>query len=296
MAMTYTSLSAAKGTSGSIANWVNYTLLDIPPILDEAQALIYSLLRAREMRTMQSYYMAQGTATIAAPTGFLDPIGRMYAPTLNLSIRHKDENFILRNRNYENSSGTLATNPLTTTSGSTKVSVSFPAHGFSEESTFYITGTTAVGGITPIGSFNITSITDADNFVIETLSFTATSSAAGGGAAISYVCDALVQGNPYWWAIWDEKIHFDAAFAEATQVQLQYFRSLPLLSSTNTTNFLTTRYPQLLRTACVAAAADFMKDDTEYQKQMSKLTAMIAIIAPENDMFYRGVEIDAETP
>ena len=32
MAMTYTSLIAAKGVSGSIANWVNYSKLDIPTI------------------------------------------------------------------------------------------------------------------------------------------------------------------------------------------------------------------------------------------------------------------------
>ena len=31
----------AKGVTGSVATWVSYTLLDIPTIVDEAQALLY---------------------------------------------------------------------------------------------------------------------------------------------------------------------------------------------------------------------------------------------------------------
>jgi hypothetical protein len=45
MAMTYNSLTAAKGTSGAVATWVAYTKLDVPVIVDEAQALIYMALR-----------------------------------------------------------------------------------------------------------------------------------------------------------------------------------------------------------------------------------------------------------
>jgi hypothetical protein len=32
-------------------NWVSYSKLDAPTILDEAQSLIYGILRCREMRT-----------------------------------------------------------------------------------------------------------------------------------------------------------------------------------------------------------------------------------------------------
>jgi hypothetical protein len=51
-----------------------------------------------------------------------------------------------------------------------------------------------------------------------------------------------------------------------------------------------------MRTACQASAADFMKDDTEYNKTATRLGAMIQRVNIENDGFYRGVEIDAETP
>ena len=266
MAMNYTSLTADKSTAGSIASWVRYSKLDINQIVDEAQTLIYSLLRAREMRTILQFNMPVGGSAIALPTGFLDPIGRMYAPSINFTFRHKDENFLLKNRVFTETNGTLTTDPLTTTSGATTVSVNFSNHGFSQESIFQMAGVTAVGGMTPNGAFNITSVTDANNFVIDTVTQTATSSASGGGSAITWICDNLQQGIPFYWAIWDETIHFNFAFNQAMNCQMQYFRSLPLLSATNLTNFLTSRYPQLMRTACVTQAADFMKDDAEWYR------------------------------
>ena len=47
MAMTYTSLVAPKGTTGSLANWVGYSKLDTETVLDEAQSLLFHLLRVR---------------------------------------------------------------------------------------------------------------------------------------------------------------------------------------------------------------------------------------------------------
>ncbi len=67
-------------------------------------------------------------------------------------------------------------------------------------------------------------------------------------------------------------IHFDQAVFQTSLMQLQYYQSLPLLSASNQTNFLTNRYPNLMRVACLCAAADFMKDSEEYQKQFSRLT------------------------
>jgi len=296
MAMTYASLTAAKGQPGAIATWVNYTKLDIGAAVDEAQALIYSLLRCREMRTHMSFTVPVGGSSVALPARFLDPIGRIYAASFNLTIAHKDENFVLRRRNFTETSGMLGANALTTTSGSTQVSVNLPGHGFAQGSVLNLSGATAVGGITPNGTFDIVAITDANNFVVDTLSVAATSSASGGGAAMAYLCDNLVSATPSWWAIWDEQIWFDAPFAQSLNLQLQYFQSLPLLSATNQTNFLTNRYPQLMRAACMTAAADFMKDDTEYQKGLTKLSALIGAIGAENDMLYRGAEIDAEIP
>lgn len=295
MAMTYTSLTAPKGTAGSIANWVSYTLLDITTIVDEAQPLIYSLLRTREMMTEYSFSMAVGEASIALPARFLDPIGRMYLSSFNIPVRHKDSGFIQQSRNYDELSGTLGTDPFTTVIGSSSVTVALPGSGFNQDSVFNTSGATAFNGVTLNGTFPITAVAaDGNSFTIDISSLGALPSGAGagGGAAVDYLVDNLTQGIPNWFGIWDERIKFDVAFTQQSLCKLQYYQSLPLLSSSNLTNFLTSRYPQLMRTACLAAAADFMKDDNEYQKAFSRLQAIVERIQVEGDGMLRGMELD----
>lgn len=299
MAMTYTSLVAAKGNAGSIANWVGYTKLDIATVLDESQALIYSLLRVREMMTELSFAVSLNGAAIALPSRFLDPIGRIRLTSINTPIRHKDSGFVQQARNYDETSGTLGTNPFTTVSGSNSVTVALASNGFSQDSVFNTTGATAFNGVTISGTFPITAVaTDGNSFTIDIsiLGTTPSASGAGGGSAVAYICDDLVTGIPSWWGIWDEQIKFDVAFAQASLGKLQYYQSLPLLSSTVPTNFLTNRYPQLVRVATDAAAADFMKDDSEYTKAMTRLQAVVQRINVENDGQLRGIELDTDTP
>lgn len=298
MAMTYNSLVAAKGTTGSIANWVSYTLLDLPPIVDESQALIYSLLRTREMMTSLRFSLPIGNASLALPDRFLDPIGRIKLTSFNVPVRHKDSNFIQTARNFDELSGTLGTDPFTIVSGSALVTVNLTANGFSQDSVFNTSGATASNGVTINGTFPISSLTDADNFVIDitSLGTLPTSSGSGGGSAVDYLIDNLVQGIPAWFGIIDERLVFDVALTQQALGLLQYYQSLPLLSTTIQTNFLTNRYPQLMRTACVTAAADFMKDDNEYQKGMSRLQAIVERVNIENDGQLRGMELDTETP
>jgi hypothetical protein len=298
MAMTYTSLSAAKGTSGALATWVDYTKLDVPVTIDEAQTLLYSLMRTREMKTEYSFTMTAGSASIALPSGFLDPIGRIFQGSFNRPIAGKDDSFVRLNRVYTELTGTLGTNPFTTTNGSNTVAVALTAHGFNQDSMIYLTGATAFNGATINGTFPITSIIDTNDFNIDitVLGTTPSASGAGGGSAVAYTVDNLVSGQPNWYAIWDEAIHFDQAFFQQSLCKLGYYKSPPLLSSSNLTNFLTNRYPQLLRTACMAAAADFMKDDVEYQKSMARLQALVERVNIENEMYLRGMELDTITP
>jgi hypothetical protein len=297
VAMNWTSLSAAKGTSGSIANWVSYTKLDIPVIVDEAQALLYEFLRTREMRTQTVFLISNGNSEVALPARFLDPIGRIKGIDFNLDVRHKDENFLTRARSYTGTTGSLGNNPFTTTNTATTVSVNLTAHGFNQGGTFQVIGASAFNGITlSPGAYPIISITDANNFVIDTVTQTASGSGAGGGAAVTYTANSLVAGVPQFFAVWDEKIKLDFAMNQDMTFVLNYFQSLPLLSASNLTNFITSRYPQLMRAACQVAAADFMKDDAEYQKGSTRLLAHIQRINIENDGFYRGLELNTETP
>lgn len=100
----------------------------------------------------------------------------------------------LRQYNY---TATL-TNPFSTTSGNATVSVSDTAHGATAGDLVYFSGATTVGGI-PAAELNtrhvITSITDANTYVI-TVTTTASSTASGGGTVTAeYYIDAVLLGN-----------------------------------------------------------------------------------------------------
>ena len=82
-------------------------------------------------------------------------------------------------------SGTLGTDPFTTTISSAVVSVADTAHGLEEGATVSFSGATAVGGITIDGEYTVTAVTSADAYTI-THSAAATSGATGGGAAVDY--------------------------------------------------------------------------------------------------------------
>jgi hypothetical protein len=292
--MSYTSLVGDKNTAGSIARWVNYSKLDADQILQEAQSLIYSMLRVREMRTHFNFDVAVGGDRVALPGGFLDPIGKIAMLGTGAKIEQRYQNFIQRRRTYTETTGSLGSNPFTTTAGSTLVTVSLPSHGFAQGATFFTAGAAAFNGVTVAGTFDVVAIADANDFVIDITPLGAPPNASGpgGGAVSTYICDNLVQGMPMYWGVWDETIFFDVAFSQQTNCNLQYFKALPLLSTANPVNFLTNRYPHLLRKACTAQAWDFLRNDTEYQKDVAALTVLVEQVNAEGDLLYRGAQFD----
>jgi hypothetical protein len=82
-------------------------------------------------------------------------------------------------------SGTLGTDPFTTTISSAEVSVADTTHNRAVGDYVVFDGAAEVGGITIDGEYVITEVTDANNYVI-THTSSATSSATGGGAAVTY--------------------------------------------------------------------------------------------------------------
>jgi hypothetical protein len=109
----------------------------------------------------------------------------------------------------------------------------------------------------------------------------------------TYTSAVLDSGTPGYYAIFDELLQFDSKFSAATTLKLIGFKSLTLLSSGNTTNFLTNRYPHILRTACMAMAHNFRNNDEREQKEMTKLAAYIAKANAESELSYRGLELDS---
>lgn len=73
-----------------------------------------------------------------------------------------------------------------------------------------------------------------------------------------------------------------------------YYGAPPLLGDTppsTKTSFLTNRYPHILRAAVLTAAADFRKDDADYQRCMRRLTGLIQDAKVQDDLVDRGIEI-----
>lgn len=99
-----------------------------------------------------------------------------------------------------------------------------------------------------------------------------------------YTDDVIETGTPMNVAIFDEAFQFECKAQAARKYDLVFYKTPATLSADNTTNFLTTRYPHLLRVACLAGAASFMKDDAEEQKQLSKLTALCNEANAESDL------------
>jgi hypothetical protein len=301
MAMSYNTLVAPKGTAGSLADWIGYGRLaaQADTILTEAQSLIYQSLRVRQMRQEFTFGIKANYCRVALPPRFLDPIGKLVDTTFGQRYRHKDESDVKDARYFQpNAGGSLGTNAFTTGgAGTGLVNVNIPNHGVTQGSDVTFVGATAtLDGIGLNGTFLVTDIPDANTVTFLTYDTATAGGVVGGGAAATWAANVLIASTPTRWAIWDEYLQFDGAFALSTQFRLLFFRSPALLSASNQTNFLTDRYPLLLRKACQAAAADFMKDDNEYTKATNAMAALIQATNAESDLMYRGAELDTDTP
>jgi hypothetical protein len=292
--MTYTNLVATKGTAGSIANWVHYSKVEpvLPTILEEAQALIYQLLRTREMQKVFSFKMAVGNSSVPLPSRWLDPIGDIVSTSHNFKFRQKAEAVVHNLRPFALLSGTLLTDSFVATINLSTVVVNKIAHGLTQGSVFTPAGVTPANGQTLDSSYEIVTINSADQFTINTGDVISSGSGAFGGASNTYTVSRLEPGQPKYWSVWEEKIQFDQAYDEQHTCQIRYYKALPLLSTTNPTNFLTDRHPQILRKACVAAAADWMEETETFNRAMQQLSLAVQRAQEEDDLRYRGADIE----
>jgi hypothetical protein len=211
--MDYTSLIGPKATSGSIKQFVNYSQIDPAQLLEDAQALLNSMLRTREMIAAAVLSLAVGDSTEPLPTRFLDPIGAFIVDQRNIAYRHVLETTLMASRVYDSSG-------------------------------------------------------------------------------------VLLQGLPSCWSVFDEAIQFDAKFDTLSTMTMLYYKAPTPLgdgsAGTATTNFLTSRYPNVLRQACRVEAHAFMKNWDAHQAELTKLEAMVARVNQEADLAQRGADIDTE--
>jgi len=200
MPMSYTTLVSGKTTPGSVHNFCNYLKVPVEVVLEEAQAIIYSLLRVREMKTAAVITLTAAASSVALPTGYLEPIA-------------------MRDREGWDT---------------------IP-HNFVEETTLL--------------------------------------------RRRIYTDDVLETGTPMLVSVFDEAFQFDCKAEEERKYDLVYYKQPTLLSTTNTTNFLTNRYPNILRKGCQAGAASFKQDDVQdYAALLAELTGLIDRANAESDM------------
>ena len=104
---------------------------------------------------------------------------------------------------------------------------------------------------------------------------------------------ALFEGTPGQWTIIGTTAHVDVLCDGAFAGRLMYYAQPTALGSGNLTNFLTTRYPKLLRRACMAQAYEHMKDTQRAIEYAQYAELDIAEAMRTNDMARRGQYVPA---
>lgn len=103
----------------------------------------------------------------------------------------------------------------------------------------------------------------------------------------------LQSGTPSRWVIIGETVYVDVSASSNFVGQLHYFSRPDALSGSNDTNFLTTRYPSLLRHACMAHAFEHMKDTARMRDYMQLAMSKLGEAMQTNEMFRRGQHVPA---
>lgn len=271
--MDYQTLIGTKTQQGSILSFVIYKKVPVTVVLEDAQALIYSLLRVREMRASAPLLLPAGAFNVALPARFLEPIALRDREGMSLIPNTGDrepfvtEAVLIESRSFDTDA--ITTLAAGITSGATSFDV-------------------ADGSVLPDTPFPLT--VDDEQMLVTAVSsdtltvtrgFNGTTAAAHSSGAVA---DAqIMAGVPCKVSIFNERYEFDARAEEARTYDHVFFRRPLPLSASNPTNFMTERYPHMVRVACLAGAADFMKDKEEYDKQYSRLVDLITAANAEAD-------------
>lgn len=94
---------------------------------------------------------------------------------------------------------------------------------------------------------------------------------------------SLVQDLPRWFALAGSKIQFTVRCDVARTAFMAYYERPDDLSPSNETNFLTTLYPRLLRTFCMAFGNEFKKEFTQANDWLGKGEDQITNVAQTMD-------------
>jgi hypothetical protein len=97
---------------------------------------------------------------------------------------------------------------------------------------------------------------------------------------------------PTRWTVFSEAIQLNSRSDAAYTGKMLFYQQPEALSSTNLTNWLTSRYPGLVRRATLMLAAEERKDRAMMTEEETRCLAMIEEIKVEADLSMRGMSMD----
>lgn len=102
----------------------------------------------------------------------------------------------------------------------------------------------------------------------------------------------LPEGVPTYWCDFNSAINLNTKADQDYTAKMLFYRRPAALSSSNTTNFLTTRYPTLLRRACLMFAAEARKEYDLFDREEMRALQAVKEVMVEDDTAKRGMELD----
>lgn len=69
----------------------------------------------------------------------------------------------------------------------------------------------------------------------------------------------------------------------SNDIELTYFQAIPPLTASNTTNWLLTKSPNLYLHTCLMYAAEFLKDNDEFAKEVALVTRFADLLSAANN-------------
>lgn len=103
----------------------------------------------------------------------------------------------------------------------------------------------------------------------------------------------FASGTPTMFMVMGGTAYFDLATDEAITGRLLYYARPAALSVSNETNFLTIKYPTLLRYAILHLAYEHMKDQAQGQEYLAKFMAQLAKVKVADDLNKMGQWVPA---
>lgn len=100
--------------------------------------------------------------------------------------------------------------------------------------------------------------------------------------------------TPSQWTVFGTEAQLNIQVGKDFRGRLRYYGRPEFLSATNQTNFLTNRYPRLLRIACMAMAYEHMKDKPQADDYLVQLVELIKLANRTNEMYRRSQYVPAD--